>query len=85
MKYFVLLLMLLVACIPVQKEEINGTYCTPDQRKADLCIALYQPVCGWFNEDIKCIRYPCAQTYGNSCESCKNEQVLYYTEGECPK
>lgn len=85
MRWILLFLIVLAACTPVQKEDkINGTYCQPDQREADVCIALYKPVCGWFNEDIKCIKYPCAQTFGNSCESCKDEKVIYYTEGECP-
>ena len=61
-------------------------YCTPEQKKADICIELYQPVCGWFDpKKIQCIRYPCAQTFSNSCFACADEKVLYWTEGECPK
>jgi len=48
------------------------------------CTDLYQPVCGWFNPGVKCFAYPCAQTFSNSCYSCSNENVLYWTEGECP-
>jgi len=66
------------------KEEKH--LCTPESRLADFCIEIYQPVCGWNDPDkIKCITYPCAQTYSNSCFSCMDENVLYYTEGECPK
>lgn len=81
MKWFLILLLFLIACTP--KVE-NTTYCAPEQREADVCIASYQPVCGWFNENIKCIKYPCADTYSNSCGACKDEKVEYYTEGECP-
>lgn len=61
-------------------------FCTPENRETDVCIQLYQPVCGWFNpEKIQCIKYPCANTYSNSCFACTNPDVLYWTEGECPQ
>lgn len=60
------------------------TYCTNEDKFNDICTREYMPVCGWFNSDIKCIKYPCAQTYGNKCEACSAENVEYYTEGECP-
>lgn len=66
----------------VEQEE---NLCTPESRKAEACIDLYQPVCGWFNpEKIQCIKYPCAQTFSNICYACTDEKVLYWTEGECP-
>jgi hypothetical protein len=61
------------------------TFCEPEEREEGACITLYQPVCGWNDpEKINCIRFPCAQTYSNGCVACQNEEVLYYTEGECP-
>ena len=49
-------------------ENEERIYCAAENRNAQACIAIYQPVCGWFNpEKIQCIRYPCAQTYSNSC------------------
>ncbi len=61
-------------------------YCPPESRNAEACIQLYRPVCGFFNpQKIQCIKYPCANTYSNSCFACTNENVLYWTEGECPK
>lgn len=60
-------------------------YCKKEQRNADGCIEIYQPVCGWSNENIKCLKYPCASTYSNYCFACVNEDVEYYTSGECPK
>ena len=35
------------------KNEIAENYCTPEQKKADVCIELYKPVCGWFDPNIK--------------------------------
>ena len=70
-------------------EEIEGNnvgernYCPPEGREAGACIQLYQPVCGWFGKEIQCIKYPCANTYGNSCFACMDENVEYWTEGEC--
>ena len=65
----------------VEKEKY---YCTPGSRKVEICTLEYRPVCGWFNERIKCIRYPCAATYSNPCFACTDEKVEYWTEGECP-
>ncbi len=68
-----------------QNETLKENYCTPEQRIGDVCIELYQPVCGWFDsEKIQCIKYPCAQTFSNSCFACIDNKVLYWTEGECP-
>lgn len=60
-------------------------YCSPESRNAEVCITLYKPVCGWFNQSIQCIRYPCAATYSNECFACADPKVEYWTEGECPK
>jgi len=67
-------------------EEPVKTFCNEDQRNVDFCIEIYQPVCGWNDPSkINCITSPCADTYGNSCKACSNENVLYYISGECPK
>ena len=67
-------------------EKISGDViaCTPQQRNADVCAAIYQPVCAKVN--IECIRAPCNpinETFPNSCEACKNPVVESYTMGEC--
>ena len=71
-----------------QEFEVIGEekqFCSDDSRNADACITLYDPVCGWSDPDkIKCIKFPCASTYSNSCNACKNLDVLYFTKGECP-
>ena len=67
---------------PIGKEQ---NVCPPGSRARGACIALYQPVCGWFNaSEIQCIRYPCAQTYSNSCVACQDQRVKYWTLEECP-
>ncbi|MBN2052124.1 DUF333 domain-containing protein [Candidatus Woesearchaeota archaeon] len=62
------------------------TYCKPDQRGENIaCTMEYMPVCGWFNQSIQCVKYPCAATYGNKCTACADSKVAYWTEGECPE
>jgi hypothetical protein len=69
----------------VREWEQGKNYCSPESRQAEVCAQFYQPVCGWFNSSIQCIKYPCAATYSNSCFACANPQVEYWTDGECPK
>lgn len=59
-------------------------YCDQNKRP-DMCTLEYMPVCGWFSENIKCIKYPCASTFGNKCQACSAANVAYWTKGECPK
>jgi len=66
-------------------EEINKTYCSPERKNATTCFTLYDPVCGYFNFSIQCVKYPCAQNYPNYCNACIDPQVEYYIYGECPK
>lgn len=69
---------------PSEKSD-DKNYCTAESREGEFCTKEYRPVCGWFNESIKCVAYPCAITASNPCEACQNKQVDYWTEGECPK
>ena len=66
-------------------DDENKIFCNEGSRGADVCIELYMPVCGWFSSEIKCVKYPCAQTFSNSCFACSNSDVEYYTPGECLK
>lgn len=65
--------------------EDKKTYCTKEQRNVDACYTLYEPVCGWFNQSINCIKYPCASDYPNDCSACKDSKVEFITKGKCPK
>ena len=69
--------------IPPDTSEKN--YCTEDSRGIQACNLMYAPVCGWFNQDIKCLKYPCAQEYSNGCFACTDKNVEYWTYGECPE
>lgn len=75
-------------CKLKQSSNLNKkeNFCTPEQKKAEVCIQVYKPVCGWSDpQKIQCIKYPCAQIFSNSCFACADENVLYWTEGECPE
>ena len=50
------------------------TYCSSGSRNAQVCIDIYEPVCG----------YPVARTYSNSCVACSDANVGYYYSGGCP-
>ncbi len=77
-------MMLYRPALPVPPDG-ERNYCTEEQRQADSCIQVYEPVCGWFGQDVQCFRYPCAATYSNACFACLGENVEYWTEGECPE
>ncbi|MFA6307743.1 MAG: hypothetical protein WCS88_01075 [Patescibacteria group bacterium] len=62
----------------------NTTVCLPEQRNADACVFIYDPVCASVN--VECITAPCPpikQTFSNSCEACRNSRVIDYIKGEC--
>jgi hypothetical protein len=60
-----------------QKQQNNKDddriYCSVFSRDADICIQMYEPVCG----------YPQKKTYSNSCSACREKNVEYYFSGEC--
>jgi len=66
--------------------EANKTIlCTEEERKGDVCIEIYDPVCAKVN--IQCIKAPCNpiyETFSNSCIACHNQLVESYVKGECP-
>ncbi len=60
------------------------TYCTTESRLVDSCLDTQRPVCGHYDPDkIVCVA-PCAETFPNFCEACRNGNILYIIEGECP-
>ena len=62
----------------------NKHICPPESKGATACTREYNPVCGWNNDNVKCIKYPCASSYSNPCMACSNKDVEYYTLGKCP-
>jgi len=66
------------------EDDYDGkkNYCASE--RPEICAQIYQPVCGWFGQKRQCIKYPCAETYSNSCTACSNENVEYWTDGVCP-
>jgi len=66
-------------------EQINKEIsCTEEQRKAEVCSQIYDPVCAVV--EIQCIKAPCnpvKQTFANACEACGNPLVKSYTLGQC--
>ena len=63
-------------CEPAK--DSNKIYCKPEERNVGACITLYKPVCG------QSIKEEPRKIFSNSCVACSDEDVLYYTEGECP-
>jgi hypothetical protein len=58
--------------------------CTREQKDAEACIEIYQPVCATIN--VQCITTPCPpvlETFSNSCKACHNSLVDTYAMGEC--
>ncbi len=66
------------------QNDSSINYCMPKTRNVEACTMEYNPVCGWFKPTVTCVKYPCAQTFGNPCLACKNELVESWTQGECP-
>lgn len=52
--------------------EIIENFCLNEQTD-NLCMNLYEPVCG----------YPIEETFTNSCFACKNQEIVYWMDGEC--
>ncbi|MBN2141975.1 hypothetical protein JW711_01475 [Candidatus Woesearchaeota archaeon] len=70
---------------PDKSDKGVRTYCLPEQRNAEFCIAVYMPVCGWNGPKTKGLKYPYASDYTNPCLACSVPTVAYWTPGRCPK
>lgn len=49
-----------------------------------MCSDIYNQVCGWYGENVRCKAYPCAREFSNSCAACADSIVEYFTDGPCP-
>lgn len=56
---------------------IDNIMCTEEQRNVEVCITLYEPVCGYNSQRNK------IKTYSNSCFACLDTEVEFYRLGEC--
>jgi hypothetical protein len=56
--------------------EQETNFCTDEQREAEMCIELWEPVCG-FREDGT------SKTFSNSCFACMDSDIVYWIDGEC--
>lgn len=56
-----------------KQAQLQKIYCIEESRQVKLCIAQYDPVCG----------FPKNETYSNSCFACINKNIEYFTRGEC--
>lgn len=63
--------------------ETRAFICKEELRNLS-CKDIYQPVCGWFNDNVSCGSPPCRLTFQNQCIGCLNKNVLFLTKGECP-
>jgi hypothetical protein len=63
--------------------EVDMTLCAATSWPVGACTREYNPVCGWFDESVQCVTYPCAATYSNPCIACSDENVIGWTAGEC--
>lgn len=75
--FFVFLLIILVIVAGCKKAELKKTECKESDRSQE-CKSVYYPTCGWFSETEN-FEFP------NPCFACLNPDVLYWTEGSCPK
>lgn len=67
------------------EEQTLPYKCSDSDRKKDCNGSTERTVCGWFNDSIKCFRYPCAITAKSVCEACNNENVAEVTDKDCEK
>ena len=51
--------------------EMIENFCTGDV--GDVCMNLYEPVCG----------YPKEKTFTNACFACQDQEIVYWIPGEC--
>ena len=80
LKLIIVSVILLGLCFSVMPSSTNRgyvdydrrDYCTDESRIAEMCIELYDPVCG-----------SNGKTYSNSCFACKDSSVIFFTPGEC--
>lgn len=56
---------------------------TSDRGNDKMCTEEWMPVCGYTSEF--CYDDKCKKEYGNNCNACRNNNVLFAITGNCPK
>jgi hypothetical protein len=60
-------------------------YCTDESRTVESCEGAQHPVCGWYDpEQANCGDENCVHGFASECEACADENVVYWTDGDCP-
>ncbi len=72
----VVVMVSVIGLVVMAMQDGDRVYCEQEQREVDMCKTLWDPVCGYTEDGQK-------ETYGNSCEACKDPDVEYWVEGEC--
>lgn len=67
-----------------KKKVYTKRFCEEKDRTA-ICTNEDNSACGWLDQGPSCREPPCVNQYKNSCKACINEEILYWTEGECPE
>lgn len=72
----VIVLVSVIGLVVMAVQDGEKVYCEEEQREVEICTTQWEPVCGYTEQGQK-------ETYGNSCEACKNQDVIYWLEEEC--
>lgn len=62
-------------------------YCADEDRDVEVCEDIDEPVCGWYDlSHVECAPDdPCVRSvFPNVCRACQNQNIEYWTEGDCP-
>lgn len=66
-------------------EELMYTNQCFDENRSAVCDDTTHFVCGWYEPpEVTCNGGPCVTWFSNECKACANEQVKFWTEGDCP-
>lgn len=85
MKLIIIFISCVIFLLLFYNQSFDKQYkCSPHSEFGGTCTMEYNPVCGWYDNTVNCIKHPCASTYSNPCVACSNDNIAYYTMGECP-
>lgn len=59
-------------------------FCTQSDRSSS-CVIDRAQTCGWRDQGPTCREPPCVEQYNSICQACQHEEIIYWTQGECPE